>query len=296
MSEPAGTVPNQPVGATAGGGASDRFAFGRNWQRFASLVTEERIQASVDSLRTLLRLAPEADLAGKRLLDIGCGSGLSSLAALRLGAEVTAFDYDEDSVATTRLLLKQFAPADGSYAVQQGSVLDSELMATLGQFDLVYSWGVLHHTGEMWRAIDLAAAAVAPGGHLALALYNDQGGASRRWAAIKRAYVRGGPALRWVLVFVVGLFFELRSALIRCLRLQNPLPFKDWRKRRQERGMSVWHDLVDWVGGYPFEVAKPEEVLDRLMPQGFTLVGLSTCAGGHACNEFLFRRAAQAAS
>ena len=293
MTEPAESI---QAGPAAGGDASDRFAFGRNWQRFASLVTEERIQASVDSLRTLLRLAPGADLAGKRLLDIGCGSGLSSLAALRLGAEVTAFDYDEDSVGTTRLLLKQFAPTDGSYAVQQGSVLDPGLMATLGLFDLVYSWGVLHHTGDMWRAIDLAAATVAPGGHLALALYNDQGGASRRWAAIKRAYVRGGPALRWTLVFAVGLFFELRSALIRCLRLENPLPFKDWRERHRIRGMAVWHDLVDWVGGYPFEVAKPEEVLDRLMPQGFTLVGLNTCAGGHGCNEFLFRRALEPAT
>lgn len=296
MSDPAGTVPNRTVEATAGEDAADRFAFGRNWQRFAGLVTEERIQASVDSLRALLRLAPEADLAGKRLLDIGCGSGLSSLAALRLDAEVTAFDYDEDSVATTRLLLQQLAPANARYAVQQGSVLDPELMAALGRFDLVYSWGVLHHTGEMWRAIDLAAAAVAPGGHLALALYNDQGGASRRWAAVKQAYVRGGPVRRWALVFAVGLYFELRSALVRGLRLENPLPFKAWRRHRQDRGMSVWHDLVDWVGGYPFEVAKPEEVLDRLMPQGFTLVGLSTRAGGHACNEFLFRRAAQAAA
>src|SRR3546814_13671741 len=111
-------------------------------------------------------------------------------------------------------------------------------------------------------------------------MYKDRGGASRRWAAIKRVYVRGGPVVRAILVAGVGVFFELRAALIRAMRLQNPLPFKDWRKRREDRGMSIWHDLVDWVGGYPFEVARPEEVLHFLRDRGFTLIGLKTCPGG----------------
>ncbi|MCZ7594407.1 MAG: hypothetical protein M5U16_05400 [Hyphomicrobium sp.] len=158
---------------------------------------------------------------------------------------------------------------------------------------MVYSWGVLHHTGAMWRGVALASAGVAPGGRLMLALYNDQGGATRRWLAVKRLYVNSPQPIRWVLVAGVGLLFEARAALIKVSRLQNPLPFADWRKRKSERGMSVWHDLVDWVGGYPFEAAKPELVLEFLRSRGFTLESMSTCGGGHGCNEFVFRRSAQ---
>jgi len=92
------------------------------------------------------------------------------------------------------------------------------------------------------------------------------------------------------LVFLVGGYIELRSCLIRLIRGQNPLPFKDWQKRKADRGMSVWHDLKDWIGGYPFEVAKPEAIFEFLRVRDFKLEGLTTCAGGHGCNEFLFVR------
>ncbi|TFH50519.1 MAG: methyltransferase domain-containing protein [Lysobacterales bacterium] len=262
-----------------------RFAFGRNWECFARVITEERITASEAGLQRALRCD---NLKGMRFLDIGCGSGLSSLAALRLGAEVRAFDFDAESVATTHRVLERFAPTGAVFLVEQQSALDEAYMVGLGSFDVVYSWGVLHHTGGMWQGIQLAADRVAPSGRLMLALYNDQGGASRRWLAMKRLYVCGPKPVRWALVAAVGLWFEGRSMLIRLVRGQNPLPFTDWRKRKAERGMSVWHDLVDWVGGYPFEVAKPEEVLGFLKPRGFVLEAMSTCAGGHACNEFLF--------
>ena len=104
-----------------------------------------------------------SDLAGRTFLDIGCGSGLFSLAALQLGAKVHSFDYDPDAVATTRQLRDRYAP-DSDWRVEQGSVLDSSLISRLGQFDIVYSWGVLHHTGALWEALDAACRLVAPGG------------------------------------------------------------------------------------------------------------------------------------
>lgn len=266
--------------------ATDRFAFGRNWQKFSRLIDERRVEAAVTGLTGLLQ---RTDLVDRTFLDIGCGSGLSSLAALRLGATVKAFDFDRDSVDATRTNLTRLA-AGGRWSVGQGSALDADYMRSLGQFDVVYTWGVLHHTGDMWRGIDLATRAVATGGILALAIYNDQGGASRRWRAVKRAYIRAPSALRPIIVLAVGLFFEIRSALIRCVRLQNPLSTSDWWRPRGERGMSLWHDLVDWVGGYPFEVAKPEDVFNFVRDRGFTLAGLKTCAGAHACNEYLFVR------
>ena len=54
------------------------------------------------------------------------------------------------------------------------------------------------------------------------------------------------------------------------------------------RGMSYWHDLIDWIGGYPFEVAKPEQVFEFMRLRGFQLERLKTCGGGLGCNEFVF--------
>jgi 2-polyprenyl-6-hydroxyphenyl methylase/3-demethylubiquinone-9 3-methyltransferase len=56
------------------------------------------------------------------------------------------------------------------------------------------------------------------------------------------------------------------------------------------RGMSPWRDVVDWVGGLPFEVAKPEEIFEMFQQRGFSLDRLRTCAGGLGCNEFVFSR------
>lgn len=267
---------------------NSRFAFGRNWKEFSRVIDESRVSAAVDGLKQLLQ---ESRLDGRSFLDIGSGSGLSSVAAARLGARVRAFDYDEDSVAATRDNLRRFV-SEAPVEVGQGSAIDADYMASLGQFDVVYSWGVLHHTGAMWTGLELAAEAVAPDGKLAIAIYNDQGGASRRWLIVKRLYVTGGPIRRGFLLVLFALFFEGRAALNRLLRLENPLPFQAWRQRRQTRGMSMWHDLVDWVGGYPFEVAKPEEIFEFFHVRGFILNGLTTCAGGLGCNEFLFVRAA----
>ena len=67
---------------------------------------------------------------------------------------------------------------------------------------------------------------------------------------------------------------------------------KTWHEyaNNSVRGMSAWHDLVDWVGGLPFEVAKPEEIIEYFKERGFTLEKLTTCAGGHGCNQYVFER------
>lgn len=261
-----------------------RFKFGKNWKAFSKTLNEVKIQASIINVSCLLG---EESLSGKSFLDIGCGSGLSSLAAIRLGAKVRGFDYDQDSVEAAQSNLTSFAEND-DWTISSGSVLDEEYMSSLGKFDVVYSWGVLHHTGNMWPGIDLASKAVKEGGKFALAIYNDQGGASNRWKSVKRAYVKSPFFIQFLIALFFAIFFESRAFLIRLVRLQNPLPFSDWNKRKLDRGMSVWHDVVDWVGGYPFEVAKPEEIFGFLYDRGFTLEGMYTCGGGQGCNEFLF--------
>jgi 2-polyprenyl-6-hydroxyphenyl methylase/3-demethylubiquinone-9 3-methyltransferase len=179
--------------------------------------------------------------------------------------------------------------------------LDADYLQSLGEFDVVYSWGVLHHTGDLWTAMDLVSRRVAPGGYLFIAIYNDQGPISDRWKAIKRLYQRWPGPLRTLLVSLIGLGFGLRrfgaaflSFCLRLLTLRNPLvPLRTlWYdlRVRDARGMHAWHDLVDWVGGWPFEVATPEAVFRYLRDRGFTLRELTTCGGGLGCNQFVFQQ------
>jgi 2-polyprenyl-6-hydroxyphenyl methylase/3-demethylubiquinone-9 3-methyltransferase len=266
--------------------SEQRFAFGKNWQAFASSIGPQRIDRAVESLRSMLGVD---SLAGKRFLDIGCGSGLFSLAAHRLGAQVVSIDFDHDSVACTQELRDQYA-SDGDWEVRQGSVLDESFMASLGAADVVYCWGVVHHTGEMRRAIEVVSKLVCERGRLFLSVYNDQGGASRRWLAIKRAYNALPSFLRPVWVLLIAGFYESIFALARLASGNNPLPFADWRRKKEDRGMSAWHDWVDWVGGLPFEVASPEEIIVPLRSRGFVLDNLKTVRGGWGCNEYVFTR------
>ena len=266
-------------------GLGKRFGFGANWRRFLENVDESRIDQAVSSLRTWLGVA---DLQGRRFLDAGCGSGLFSLAARRLGATVVSFDYDPDSCSCTREIRERFGDGESDWVVTEGSVLDAAFLEGLGTFDLVYSWGVLHHTGAMWQALDLVARRVGPGGTLFIALYNDQGGASRRWLKVKRAYNALPAPLRFLVLWPSFVALWAKTFAIETLRGH---PGRGWREyARTGRGMSPWRDVVDWVGGLPFEVARPEQVLERLRERGFTLLRMRTCGGSHGCNEFVFRR------
>ncbi|MEZ6068535.1 MAG: class I SAM-dependent methyltransferase [Planctomycetaceae bacterium] len=278
--------------------SEERFEFGANWRRFLETVDEERVAAAIASLRRLLRVET---LAGRRFLDVGSGSGLFSLAAHRLGATVHSFDFDPQSVACTREIQSRFAPAAPDWTIEQGSALDSGYLDQLEPADVVYSWGVLHHTGEMWRAMDLVRERVASGGTLAIALYNDQGEITGRWVGVKRLYQRLPGLLRPLLVGTVGgvmladrVARSIAGAFVRAATLQNPLqPVRQFSRRLagpEPRGMHRWYDLVDWVGGWPFEVAKPEDVVDFLSERGFRLRWLTTCGGKLGCNEFVFTR------
>lgn len=263
--------------------SGNRFEFGKNWARFLRVLDEERVAQSTGSLANLVG----APLEGRTFLDIGSGSGLSSLAAYRLGARVTAFDYDPQSVACTRELRRRFANDDAAWRIMEGSGIDDSFMASLGTFDVVHSWGVLHHTGSMWKGVELACAAVAPGGRLVLALYNDQGAWSHRWRAIKHFYC-SGPVGKWVVSGTFIPWWVGRGLAADLVWGRNPL--KRYTEYGSARGMSVTHDWHDWLGGYPFEFAKPEEVVRFCGARGFTLRDMITAGGSVGCNEFVFTR------
>ncbi|RLS55576.1 MAG: class I SAM-dependent methyltransferase [Planctomycetota bacterium] len=268
-----------PSDAQAEIDAGQRFAFGANWTAFLSLMSPERLNVAEAAIRQLLGTET---LAEKTFLDIGSGSGLSSLAAHSMGARVTSFDFDQQSVNCTTELRRRYALDDPTWTVQQGSVLDSAFMGSLGTFDVVYSWGVLHHTGQMWNAIDQATLRVAPGGQLFIAIYNDEGGMSRFWTAVKRIYC-SGPLGRWLMLGVFIPYFVARHLA------KLVLTGGQASRTSRTRGMSVYYDWIDWLGGYPFEVAKVEELLHFCQKRGFVLENLTT-TNRLGCNELVFRR------
>ena len=218
------------------------------------------------------------------MLDIGCGSGIHSHAAVKLGARrVMSFDYDPNSVAAARFLWEK-AGSPPNWTIAQGDALDENYIASLGKWNFVYSWGVLHHTGDMWRAVRNAFSTVADGGLFYLALYSkDVQPEADMWLRIKKEYVSGGWLNRrrrewwYVWNYMIGRDFS-----------RLPEFFRRMSEHKKNRGMELMTDIRDWLGGWPMEFAGDQETVDLLEKEGgFRLINVAT---GEACTEFLFER------
>ena len=200
---------------------------------------------------------------------------------------MVSFDYDPKSAGCARELRRRFFTDDPDWEILEGSVLDEQFMEERGTFDVVYSWGVLHHTGRMWDAIDMAIRRVGAGGRFGIAIYNDEGLMSQFWLRVKTLYCKGW----WSKILVCSVFFPVYAflgVLKGIFRHGNPLG--DFRAYRKRRGMSPVHDWHDWLGGLPFEVATSEEIFEFFRKRGFELRTLiSTNRLG--CNQLMFERA-----
>jgi SAM-dependent methyltransferase len=261
-----------------------RFEFGRNWHGFVRRnFTQERVDVS---RQRILKFIGRDDAQGMEFLDIGCGSGLHSLAMLQAGAKrVHSFDYDPNSVAAAKLLWEK-AGKPPNWTIERGDALDPVYMASLGKWQFVYSWGVLHHTGSMWQAVRNAQSTVADGGEFYIALYSADADflpSKEFWLEAKPRYVKGGWLTRrrmeWWYIWNYYLYRDLgkTGAFIRRVI-----------EHRLQRGMDLFADLRDWLGGWPMEYAGDQETVDLLEKEcGFRLTNAST---GEACSEFLFVR------
>jgi SAM-dependent methyltransferase len=266
---------------------ADRFDFGRNWQRYLDAYLDpERIDIATRSLNELI----DDDLAGRTFVDIGAGSGLFSLCAYRAGAaRVVSFDVDPGSVACCHEL-RWRSGNPKHWIVLQGSVLDADFVASLAEAEVVYSWGVLHHTGDMYRAIRHGARLVKPGGLFVIAIYNRVTGCfldSDRWQRIKRRYNHSSKATQLCMEASFTGYWTVRQLAAR----RNPLRIA--REYKKNRGMALKTDLVDWLGGYPYEYATTDEIVSFCREElGFEVVKvLGNPPKGIGNNQFVFHRA-----
>ena len=253
------------------------FDFGENWRRYSRDVLDAaRGDAARASLEELL--GPGA-LAGKRFLDVGFGSGVFAIGAVQLGAaHVVGIDVNETCVSAARANADRFLTGPAKPEFLQHSILDLDAVASLGTFDVVYAWGSLHHTGALWDALRNTASLVAPGGRLVVALYNRHW-SSPGWTTVKRMYNLSPRPLKWLMY---GALVPLMAGAKLAVTRKNPF--------RKRRGMAFSIDVIDWLGGYPYEYATADEVIAFASDLGFELVSQRPPDVPTGCNEFVFRR------
>jgi 2-polyprenyl-3-methyl-5-hydroxy-6-metoxy-1,4-benzoquinol methylase len=265
--------------------SKERFEFGKNWKEFLAKLNNDRIKIAESSLMGMLKID---DFEGKNFLDIGSGSGLSSLAAINNGANVTSFDFDDKAVWCTNELKNRYYQNSHQWKIIQGSVLEDDFVSSLGLFDIVYSWGVLHHTGEMHKAIDNAVKLVDKDGIIFLAIYNDQGFKSHIWWIIKYTYNQLPGFLRKPFAYFLG-FTTMFFTLIKYTIKLQPMKFiKPNINYKESRGMSILSDMIDWYGGFPYEFLTYEHLVSYVEGKGFKLVN-SEQASSLGCHQVVFK-------
>jgi SAM-dependent methyltransferase len=252
-----------------------QFDFGSNWRSFSeNKLDDGRLKAAIQSLQFL---SQKESFEGLSFLDIGCGSGLFSIAAFRLGAKKSlGIDVNPTCISVSKSNADSYKCPTDSVSFKEMSVLDGSQLSQLESFDIVYAWGSLHHTGKMWEAITNSAKKVKEGGLFCLAIYKKHW-TSPLWNFIKWSYNRMPRFLQKPLLFLfAGLIFAAKLIITR----ENPL--------KKERGMDFWHDVIDWMGGYPYEYASEKEVKDYVTSQGFRAIHTVLCKTPTGCNEFAF--------
>lgn len=256
-----------------------QFNFGLNWKEFSlKALSEERVESARRDFRALIG---DIQLENKTFLDIGCGQGLSALIASEEHADVVCNDINHISEQLLKLNKAHFDISNPITFIK-GSILEKSIIEKIKEchteYDIVHSWGVVHHTGNMYSAIDALCNLVKKEGYLVLAIYNRHW-SSPYWKLIKYLYNKSPNLIRRMMICLFYYIIYIAKYLV---THKSPM--------EKQRGMDFYYDVIDWVGGYPYEYASIQEISDYVETKGFKLVKSISAEVPTGCNEMIFKR------
>ena len=259
------------------------FDFGENWKNYSyNAISKQKIKEAKKDFKKLFN---KIDLKGKTFIDIGFGQGLSLLIAQQLEAKPVGCEINRRCLRALLINQKKFFKKAEKIPVVIGSILDQKTIQKLkkinlkkkdSKFQIVHSWGVLHHSGKMWKAINNAVSLVTENGYLAISIYNKHW-SSPFWHKVKYFYNISPRLIRRLLIFIFYWIIFIGKFII-----TGEDPFK------LKRGMDYYFNIIDWVGGYPYEYASIKEVKKYIELKGFRTIKVIPAQMPTGCNEFVF--------
>ena len=215
------------------------FSFGRNWLDFVNHSLDDR----------------KMEIAYHFLLKY-----------------LPADEYGIQAAETVKQKFSSLIPEHARWNIFRGSILDDALVNSMKEKgDIVYSWGVLHHTGSMYEALKNAMTFVNPQGYLIIAIYN-KAPYSGLWVKCKKIYNKSPRFLKLLYVYATVLLIYLERLLLSVKAAASGEQRPDCKGNDDYRGMSLFYNIIDWLGGFPYEYASFDEIKNFVENEGFELV------------------------
>lgn len=259
-----------------------QFDFGQNWKEYSENVLDN---TRLNQARIAFdELTHDISFEGKTFVDIGFGQGMSLIIATEKAEKTVGCDINPKCDQVLKANQKVFSKSTKEIPTVVGSILEPKVVEAIlaknndEKYDIVHSWGVLHHTGDMMAAVKHATSLVKPNGYFILAIYNRHW-SSLPWLFIKWAYCKSP---KFIQKLFIGIFYPIIWLAKFLVTGKNP--------NIKERGMDFYYDVVDWVGGYPYEYASIDEMNIIMKNFGFKCLKSVSPPTPTGCNEFVYQK------